>query len=71
MLSLAPLVPVLLGVTPGILIAAAIAITAFVAPTIRDATWLRALDQPLRVLIASVALLGGAWMLAAAVKIAA
>lgn len=70
-LSLAPLVPVLLGVTPGILIAAAIAVTAFVAPTIRDATWLRALDRPLRALVASVAVLGCAWVLAAAVEIAA
>jgi hypothetical protein len=70
-LSLAPLAPLLLVVTPGILIAAAIAITAFVAPVVRDATWLRALDRPLRVLVAGVAVLGSAWVLAAAVEIAA
>ena len=37
----------------------------------RIADAFEALDQPLRVLVASVAVLGGAWVLAAAVEIAA
>jgi hypothetical protein len=70
-LSLLPLLPLLPLVSPAAVVAAAIGVTAFVAPAIRGTNWLRALDRPLRVLTGGVAALGGVWVLAAAVEIAA